>query len=93
MMMRHLALAALAIGMLAQPSLANGQLTQNQSSARFALADSGYASVDVTSLTPNQIAQIRHLAASNSGVGRIRGQIGAVLRNDQTWSLPRRPRK
>ena len=70
-------------------SLAMGGLTQGQASAKHSLHTYGYGHVDVTQLSQRQLAQIHYLAGSNAGVGRIRGQIGAVLRRG---NVPTRPR-
>jgi len=73
--------AALAVSATSGAALAQSGLTQLQSQAAHALKTYGYQGVDVTQLNSAQLAQIRHLANGNKGVGDIRGQIGAVLDN------------
>ncbi len=84
------ALLLLGFASLAQPGLAQNKLTQGQSGAKFILAEYGYHSVDVSKLNPTQLAQIQFLAGTSSGVGRIRGQIGAILRQSHIYNPSKR---
>lgn len=90
MKLTHLALIALTAAALAQPSLAREKLTQLESSVQHSLADYGFRDVDVTALNRSQVAQIKHLASSGTGTGRIRGQIAAILRRSHVWELQRK---
>lgn len=76
---KFLATTGLAVS-LASP-LSAGSATQLQKQVADILPQYGYTGVDVSELNSAQLAQIRHLAASNKGQGDIRGQIGAVLGN------------
>ena len=90
MHIRHALIAALLVAVLPQVSLASGKLTHSQASAKRALATYGFKQVDVTRLNPSQLAQIHYLANSDSGTGRIRGQLGAILRQSHIWDLSRK---
>ena len=87
MHIRHALIAALLVAAFPQVSLASDRLTQGQASAKHALATYGFTKVDVTQLNPSQLAQIHYLANSDSGTGRIRGQLGAILRKSHIWDL------
>ena len=71
-------------------SLATSGLTPGEASAKHSLRTYGYGHVDVTQLNATQLAQIHYLAGSDSGAGRIRGQIGAILRRSHIWNLTHR---
>lgn len=74
---KFLAATGLAVS-LAGPVAANDQLANE---VQNILPKYGYTNVDISELNSAQLAQIKHLAESNKGVGTIRGQIGAVLGN------------
>ena len=74
---KFLAATGLAVS-LAGPVAASNQLAEEVSRI---LPQYGFTNVDIDSLNSAQLAQIKHLAGSNKGVGTIRGQIGAVLGN------------
>jgi len=85
----HLTIATLVAITLALPAAAAPTLTQGQASAQHSLMEYGYRNVDVTKLNASQLAQIHYLASSSFGVGRVRGQIGAVLRQSNIWNQSR----
>jgi hypothetical protein len=90
MKITHIAYIAVAAALMSEPALARSGLTQGQASAKHALAQYGYGEVDVTTLNSSQLAQIHYLVGSSSGTGRIRGQIGAILRQSHIWNLTRK---
>lgn len=93
MKLHSIVLATLAAVIIAYPVQASEKLSQIQSSARLSLAQYGYTNVDVAQLNPSQLAQIQFLTGSGSGVGRIRGQLGAILRQSHVWDLQRKTSK
>jgi hypothetical protein len=88
--MKPITVALIAGVIFALPLEARDRLTHAQSSARHSLIEYGYGKVDVTKLSPTQLAQIQYLVGSGDGTGRIRGQLGASLRQSHVWDLIRK---
>lgn len=75
----RIASAAVIAAALAAPLSAETPLTPLQQDVASELPNYGFNDVDVRSLSPAQIAHIKHLLYSNQSVAKIRGNIGAVL--------------
>ncbi len=74
-----LILIAFAVVVFVMKKYSTDDLTSLQRSVSTELQSYGYGDVDVTELSPEQLAEISQLLHSNKGTAQITGTIGAIL--------------
>ena len=77
-----LILIAFAVVVFVMKKYSTDDLTPLQRSVSTELQNYGFADVDVTTLSTDQIAEISQLLHSNKGTAQITGTIGAILGRD-----------